>query len=394
LNASRPEDLPEGRWGTLAAGIAAAATNNNQGIAGMSWGAKIMPLQVMQLFGTPPALGIIPANMTEAICYAADNGAKIIVAIGWFSDTADPEWRQELSRQTIFMAEAVDYARLKGAVVVAPAGDCRTASNCGATSDNPPIYPANLSHVIGVQAVNPANTEVSPTHASFGPWVDLTAPGRSLVTTDVLPGKPYTQFGATNGASGFAAPHVAGALAVMLSMNPSLTPYQLSCQLCAQARREAGGPFDQQATCGLRNDVHGCGLLDLEALVEHLQPQVRVLPPSRFVLVTDAPNPVLRFANPYLNTGVWELLPDPGVLWLITGEVTQVQGDASVATATIDVAALKDQAGGVIQAGHQETALLRACPIADWGPNACTQVRVDVRYVQAIHPVYLPRAGG
>ncbi|HXV97403.1 MAG TPA: S8 family serine peptidase, partial [Anaerolineae bacterium] len=59
--------------GTHVAGIAAALSNNDQGIAGVSWGARIMPIKVLSASGA----GSI-ADLSAAIRYAADHGARVI----------------------------------------------------------------------------------------------------------------------------------------------------------------------------------------------------------------------------------------------------------------------------------------------------------------------------
>ena len=59
--------------GTHVAGIAAAASNNGVGIAGVSWGSKIMPLRVFDNYGYT-----YDDYVANAITYAADHGARVI----------------------------------------------------------------------------------------------------------------------------------------------------------------------------------------------------------------------------------------------------------------------------------------------------------------------------
>ena len=59
--------------GTHVAGITAAATNNGIGIAGVSWGARVMPVKVLDQYGNGWY-----SDIADGIVYAADNGAKII----------------------------------------------------------------------------------------------------------------------------------------------------------------------------------------------------------------------------------------------------------------------------------------------------------------------------
>ena len=83
--------------GTHVAGVAAATGNNAIGIAGISWGARIMPLKVLDARGDGTYFDII-----QAIQYAADHGAKVInLSLG--GSQADPN-----------MLAAVEYARRQG----------------------------------------------------------------------------------------------------------------------------------------------------------------------------------------------------------------------------------------------------------------------------------------
>ncbi|NIV32625.1 MAG: S8 family serine peptidase, partial [Anaerolineae bacterium] len=59
--------------GTHVAGIAAAETNNSTGVAGLSWGARIMPVKVLGSSGQGPI-----SSVANGITYAADNGAQVI----------------------------------------------------------------------------------------------------------------------------------------------------------------------------------------------------------------------------------------------------------------------------------------------------------------------------
>src|SRR3989344_4656639 len=90
-NDSDPAD--DNGHGTYVAGIIAAATNNSLGIAGVSWGSRIMPIKVCS-FGILCRYSAIAAGTT----YAVDNGAKILNI-----NLASPEDSQALR-------DAIDYA--------------------------------------------------------------------------------------------------------------------------------------------------------------------------------------------------------------------------------------------------------------------------------------------
>ena len=105
--------------GTWVAGVAAAETNNNEGIAGVAWNCKVLPVKVMDADGN----GYYD-EMIEGIIWAADNGAKVInISAG--GDADDPA-----------LEAACQYAYEKNVVVVAAAGNDGTSVSYPAAYDN------------------------------------------------------------------------------------------------------------------------------------------------------------------------------------------------------------------------------------------------------------------
>ena len=153
-NDSSPDD--ETGHGTHVAGIAAAFTNNRMGVAGTSPNSPI----IVQKVCTSGAIGC-PFNVTNtAIREAADyvnptyGRVKVInLSLGGFG--YDPQ--QEA---------AVDYARSKGVVVVAAAGNEAT---------NQPFYPGAFQSSIAVSGVDINNGDSD--FSNYGTWVDVAAPG-------------------------------------------------------------------------------------------------------------------------------------------------------------------------------------------------------------------------
>jgi thermitase len=183
--------------GTWVAGIAAAETNNNEGIAGVAWNCKILPVKVLDADGN----GYYD-QMIEGIVWAADNGAKVInISAG--GDADDPS-----------LKAACKYAYDKNVVVVAAAG------NDGAAVCFPAAYD---DYVLAVAA-----TDYNDAWASFsnpGPQVDVAAPGVWIMGPApqwyVGPGfLPYVFGSGTSAAS----PQVAGLAALLMSHKPWLTP--------------------------------------------------------------------------------------------------------------------------------------------------------------------------
>ena len=186
----------ENGHGTHVAGIIAALHNNSRGIAGMAPRAKILPVRVLDRNGSGTS-----ANVAKGIIYAADRGAKVInLSLG-------------SNQSSAAMQSAVAYAISKNVLVVAAAGN----SGCGLLG-TPTEYPASYSGVVGVASVTQSMSRAS--YSSCGSWVDVAAPGSSIISTMIqnsvgLGCSSSANYCTLSGTS-FATPYVAaaGALAI------------------------------------------------------------------------------------------------------------------------------------------------------------------------------------
>ncbi|HEY5665790.1 MAG TPA: putative Ig domain-containing protein, partial [Gammaproteobacteria bacterium] len=195
--------------GTHVAGIAAAAGNNNVGIAGVSWGAMIGNLKTCYEY-YDPFFGVIglcdSVAMINALSYAADNGYHVANMSFGGPESGPAE------------AAAMTYAFNGGVVLVASAGN-------NYTSDL--TYPAAYPEVIAVAATDWFDNLAS--FSSFGAnWVSMAAPGHQTFSTMPNPqcGLPENDpEGCYNWLSGtsMAGPTVAGAAAVVWSYLPGAT---------------------------------------------------------------------------------------------------------------------------------------------------------------------------
>ncbi len=197
--------------GTLVAGTIGASANNSTGGAGMDWGARIMPLQVFSDDGEA-----YTSHVVEAIEYAVDNGADVInLSLG----TNAPD---------VAMLAAVEYATANDVLVVAASGNCVGSSDpfCTALPDvGRMLYPAKFDQVLSVGATTSSDTRAS--FASYGPELDMVAPGVSVGPLPIyLAGQPTSAYTTASGTS-FATPMVAGTAALALAENPALTVDQL-----------------------------------------------------------------------------------------------------------------------------------------------------------------------
>ncbi len=206
-----PEDI--GGHGTHVTGILGARLNNGLGIAGLA-NITIMPLK---------ALSTVYAA-AEAIYYATDMGATALNMSG-----GTPFEFEELET-------AVQYAWDHGMTMVASAGNTSGAH-----------YPATYPTVIAVSATD-ANDEEGCA-CIYGEWIDVAAPGVDILTTWWPGPSDYNLSGGTSSAS----PHVCGLVALMYSVDPTLTPQEVRDFLCANADDLGDPGFDIYFGCGRIN---------------------------------------------------------------------------------------------------------------------------------------------
>jgi thermitase len=175
--------------GTHVAGIAAAATNNGVGVAGIGYNSTLMNVKVLGDDGS----GSYDA-VANGIVWAADHGARVVnMSLGGAAPSTTLEG-------------AVNYAWSKGVVVVAAAGN---------DSSTTQFYPAAYSNTIAVAATNADDTLAS--FSSRGDWVDVSAPGVSIFSTVPTGSCPLCASSGYRYASGtsMASPFVAGLAALV-----------------------------------------------------------------------------------------------------------------------------------------------------------------------------------
>lgn len=188
--------------GTHCAGTIAARGNNGLDVAGVCWSARIMPLKFLGSRGEGST-----ADAVLAIHYAVANGADVI-SNSWGGDT-----------ESRLLRDAMHYADTQGVVIVAAAGN---------SDSDLTYYPAGYETVISVAATDPNDDKWAL--SNYGDWVDIAAPGvdiLSLRAEGTSQGTSYNEFTSFSTGTSMAAPHVAGACALLLSANPLLAPDEL-----------------------------------------------------------------------------------------------------------------------------------------------------------------------
>jgi serine protease len=221
--------------GTHVAGTIAAATGNGVGISSIAPDVKILPVRVLRADG-----GGYTSDAANGIVYAADHGADVInMSLGSDEDDA-------------MVSSAIAYARSRGVVIVAAAGNERQKGN-------PTSYPAADPGVIAVAATDSADLVAG--YSNSGGYVDVSAPGSSILSTypAALNGSGYAIMSGTSMAS----PHVAAVAALLRSADPSLSPDQVESALETSATDL--GPAG-------RDDDYGYGRIDAAAALAAITP--------------------------------------------------------------------------------------------------------------------------
>jgi serine protease len=189
--------------GTSVGSLAAGATNNGTGMAGVGFKSKLM-FTKHYADNQAAASRDYNSNLYFGVIYAAENGARIINC-SWGGPT----------RSQIYQ-DIITYATLdRGCLIVAAAGNSNNAV---------PLYPASYDHVISV-----ASTDANDKRAffsSYGSTVDISAPGTGLTVAEFDNRHVFAGSGTS-----FSAPMVSGAAALLLALHPEYTALELGEQL-------------------------------------------------------------------------------------------------------------------------------------------------------------------
>lgn len=280
-------------WGTFAAGIAAAETNNQVGMAGVSWGARIMPIKVVRLLVTSSAripYGFV-SDLIQGLHYAADNGARVIFVAPIVS-SAEFE-KVEMLRQ------AVEYAADQGALIVGVVGD---------QGRDDAVWPALFPQVLGVGATdyNDELTEFTNVGEALGGG--LVAPGKLILSTctSYLPACVSTYPVDVHGQTAWAAAQVAGVASLVWSVNPELSPEEVRQRL-EETTDDLGPPGPDH--------LYGHGRLNAGRAVRWTRHLLHVDVPALFFLVDDHDQHMCRVIRNYA-TGPFSWSASGNADWL------------------------------------------------------------------------------
>lgn len=231
--------------GTAVAGAAAAASNNGIGVASVAGAARIMPVRIADANAYA-----YWSTVAQGLTWAADHGARV-ANISYVGVSASATVRS-----------AASYFRGKGGVVVVCAGNSSAMDNTPATD------------TMMVVAATDSN-DLRAGFSTYGGFVDIAAPGVSILTTARGGGYQYW-----NGTS-LASPIVAGTAALVLASRPDFSPAEVDATLLDSA--------DDLGATG--KDIYfGAGRVDAEIAVA-----LAILTP---VPVADTTAPSVSLASP------------------------------------------------------------------------------------------------
>ena len=230
--------------GTQVAGVAAAITNNNAGVAGVAWESPILAIRVTDDRGRASG-----RNIAAGILWAVANGASVI------NVSFAPLWSDRVVRA------AAQTAFHRGCLVVISAG------NGGGTTKATGFPEALFVGAIG------GDDEIA-FFSDQGPFVDLVAPGLGVRTT-----RMGDRYGFANGTS-FSAPIVSGVAALAWSINPDLRPVSIM-KAVVDSTLDLGSPG--------KDSTYGYGAVDAAGAVAQA---------ARTTIVRDTTPPKLTVTRP------------------------------------------------------------------------------------------------
>ena len=265
-----PYPLDHNGHGTHVTSTIAESANNGVALVGLAYGAKIMPVRVLDRLGEGDSVAI-----SSGIRFAARNGADIINLSFEFGTTVTAD-------QIPDILAALRYARRKGVLVVGASGNA---------SGTAVAYPARASNVMSVGALTEHGCQAE--YSNTGSTLDIAAPGggpdAEIEDPNCKPADPpgrdiiqmtftgsVRRFGLPTGYVGtsMAAPHVSAVAAMVVASgviggNPS--PAQIEQHLKATAR-DLGKPGPDPR--------YGAGAIDAAAATAPPQPYATPAPPQ------------------------------------------------------------------------------------------------------------------
>ncbi len=227
--------------GTNVGGIALASGNNNLGYAGVNWNSKIMICKILDDENSG-----YYSWWADAVYYAVDNGASVInMSVGG-------------NGSSTLLEDAVNYAYNNNVAVVVSTGNQNSVIQ----------YPAKYANAFAIGSTNPDDTRSVPffwsdtSGSNYGPELDFVAPGNYMYGLSYSSNTNYDYYW---GGTSQAAPHVAGLISLLLSVDSNLTVDEIRTILEETSEDEVG---DSEDTAGW-DQYYGHGRINAFQALTH-----------------------------------------------------------------------------------------------------------------------------
>jgi len=330
--------LADSSWhGTRVMGILGAVTNNDRGIAGMTWNPYVLPVRALGKCGG------YDSDIIAGMQWAAGMSVIGVPQNPYPADIINLSLGGSGNCPSAY-AYAINSLTAVGVLIVAAAGN----------TSGPVDAPANCAGVLAVAGLRNVGTKVG--YSNMGAQVGISAPAGNCVTyggsclksidttantgLTVPADSTYTNEANPNLGTSFSAPIVAGTAALMRAVNANLTPTQLIARL-----KSSASPFPQPAgfpvcpavatngseECACPNDGSQCGagmLNALSAVHEALRPIAAVLLPATTAVGSSATLDATGSAASCGRTVA-------SYAWTASGGVNLAPGTAGAAKATV-----------------------------------------------------------
>ncbi|MHC4527829.1 MAG: S8 family serine peptidase, partial [Planctomycetota bacterium] len=253
--------------GTHCAGTIGAIGNNGEGVAGVCWNVRIMAVKFLDSSGNGST-----SDAISCVQYSTLMGANL----------SSNSWGGGGYSQAL--KDAIDAAGAAGMLFAAAAG------NDSENTDDQPHYPSSYDceSIISVMA-----TDKFDDRSSFSNWgplsVDLGAPGSSILSCQMGGGYRYA-----NGTS-MATPHVAGACALVWSVDPTLTNSEVKEIILGSVDKTLGGLCIAEGRLNLYN-----------ALLETSVPWITIEPEEGTIAPGQSNDISVTFDATRMTPGIYE----------------------------------------------------------------------------------------